>query len=165
MHSGWLLVGCLFGLVACESKHSTPPSMQAQEPPSQQPTPQRPLTAEQHRVLREAGTERPFADSYRQFKALPPGDFLCVGCGHKLFSSNTSFDSGCGWPAFYDVANAASVTTRRDTSHGMIRTEVLCGQCGGHLGHLFEGEGLPTPTDKRYCINACVLDHSPKNTQ
>jgi len=116
-------------------------------------------------VLCEAGTERPFSETYRKFKSLGEGDFHCVGCGAKLFSSSASFDSGCGWPAFFDAAAPSSITTRKDFSHGTVRTEVLCSGCGGHLGHLFEGEGFQTPTDQRYCINACVLDYVPKNTR
>lgn len=123
------------------------------------------LTPDQHHVLRESGTERPFSAAYKNFKALEQGEFHCVGCGNPLFSSSASFDSGCGWPAFYDALGASSVIQRTDMSHGMVRTEVLCAKCGGHLGHRFDGEGFPTPTDQRYCINACVLKHVPKNTR
>lgn len=115
------------------------------------------LTPEQFRVLRSAGTERPHGTVYRQFQEQGAGTYYCAGCGAELFSSRHKFDSGCGWPAFYDPAEACNVRTRKDFSLGAVRTEVLCARCGGHLGHVFEGEGFPTPTDQRYCINGVAL--------
>jgi peptide-methionine (R)-S-oxide reductase len=119
------------------------------------------LTPEQYRVLRQAGTERPFGPAYEQFKNEGVGTYVCGGCGAELFSSREKFDSHCGWPSFYDPANAKNVITRDDSSLGTKRTEVICARCGGHLGHVFTGEGFPTPTDKRYCINAVSLKFVP----
>lgn len=119
----------------------------------------RELTPEQFRVLRQAGTERPFGPAYAEFSAQGAGMYVCAGCGAELFSSREKFDSHCGWPSFYDPANAKNVVTRDDLSHGGQRTEVLCAKCGGHLGHVFKGEGFPTPTDQRYCINGVALKY------
>lgn len=119
------------------------------------------LTPEQYHVLRQAGTERAFGPAYEEFKKQGAGTYVCGGCGAELFSSKEKFDSHCGWPSFYDPANAKNVLTRDDVSFGSVRTEVLCAQCGGHLGHVFKGEGFPTPTDKRYCINGVSLKFVP----
>lgn len=121
----------------------------------------RELTPEQYRVLREAGTERAFGPAYAKFKQQGRGVYVCAGCGVKLFSSNEKFDSHCGWPSFYDPADAENVITREDRSMGVLRTEVLCANCGGHLGHVFKGEGFDTPTDQRYCINGVALKFFP----
>lgn len=121
----------------------------------------RQLTAEQYRVLRQAGTERPGGPAYAEFKADGAGVYVCAGCGAELFSSREKFDAHCGWPSFYDPANARNVVTRADHSHGAQRTEVLCAQCGGHLGHVFAGEKFNTPTDLRYCINGVALTFVP----
>ena len=119
------------------------------------------LTPEQYRVLRQAGTERAFGTVYEEFKKQGVGTYVCGGCGAELFSSKEKFDSHCGWPSFYDPANAKNVLTRDDLAHGMVRTEVICAKCDGHLGHVFKGEGFPTPTDKRYCINGVSLKFIP----
>jgi peptide-methionine (R)-S-oxide reductase len=119
------------------------------------------LTPEQYHVLREAGTERPFGAGYEEFKKQGAGTYVCGGCGAELFSAKEKFDSHCGWPSFYDPANAKNVRTRDDYLTGTKRTEVLCARCGGHLGHVFTGEGFPTPTDKRYCINGVSLKFVP----
>lgn len=119
------------------------------------------LSPEQYRILREAGTERPNGQVYKEFKSQGEGAYHCAGCGALLFSSKEKFDSGCGWPSFYDPAKAENVVTKRDTSLGMVRIEVLCAKCDGHLGHVFEGEGFDTPTDKRYCINGVGLKFVP----
>lgn len=121
----------------------------------------RELTPEQFRVLREAGTERAFGPAYAVFNQQGVGTYVCAGCGVKLFSSNEKFDSRCGWPSFYDPADAENVVTREDRSMGVVRTEVLCANCGGHLGHVFKGEGFDTPTDQRYCINGVALRFVP----
>lgn len=112
------------------------------------------LTPEQFHILREHGTERPWTSEYLDVK--DDGMFHCAACGTALFSTNTKFESGSGWPSFYEPAVAEAVEIHRDTSHGMIRTEVRCANCGGHLGHVFE-DG-PQPTGLRYCINGCALD-------
>lgn len=111
------------------------------------------LTPEQYRVLREAGTERPFTGEYWNHK--DQGLYRCAGCGAELFDSSTKFDSGCGWPSFYDSLDKERVEEREDTSFGMRRVEVLCKKCGGHLGHVFP-DG-PRPTGMRYCINSASL--------
>lgn len=121
----------------------------------------RDLTPEQYRVLREAGTERPFGRAYEEFSRQGEGVYVCAGCGARLFSSREKFDSHCGWPSFFDPADAANVVTRDDHALGMRRTEVCCARCGGHLGHVFTGEGFPTPTDQRYCINGVALTFVP----
>ena len=118
---------------------------------------QKRLSPEQYRILRQAGTERPFGEGYSQVKGQGSGTYYCAGCGEKLFSSQHKFDSHCGWPSFWDPASIDSVETRRDDSLGMVRVEVVCANCKGHLGHVFEGEGFKTPTDQRYCINGSVL--------
>lgn len=121
----------------------------------------RTLAPEQYHVLRQAGTERPFGPAYDEFKSQGAGTYVCGGCGAELFSSKEKFDSHCGWPSFYDPANAKNVMTREDRSLGGLRVEVLCSRCGGHLGHVFKGEGFPTPTDLRYCINGVSLKFIP----
>lgn len=119
------------------------------------------LTPEQYRILRKAGTEAPHGEVYKEFKKQGEGTYHCAGCGALLFSSKEKFDSGCGWPSFYDPANAQNVKTRKDVTLGMVRVEVICAKCEGHLGHVFEGEGYNTPTDQRYCINGVGLEFVP----
>lgn len=119
------------------------------------------LTPDQYRILRKAGTEAPHGKVYREFKEHGAGSYHCAGCGALLFSSKEKFDSGCGWPSFYDPAKAENVKTKVDRALGMVRVEVICNQCDGHLGHVFEGEGFDTPTDKRYCINGVGLKFVP----
>ncbi len=111
------------------------------------------LSPEQYRVLREKGTERPFSGEYDH--TFEPGTYHCAGCGAPIFESEAKYDSGCGWPAFYAPAGEDAVEEDTDVSHGMIRTEVMCASCGGHLGHVFP-DG-PQPTGQRYCINSAAL--------
>lgn len=113
------------------------------------------LSAEEYRVLRQAGTERPFTGEYTD--TTTTGAYCCRACGAELFRSDTKFASHCGWPSFYDPADSDAVELVTDHSMGMTRTEVRCARCGSHLGHVFEGEGYPTPTDQRYCINSVSL--------
>src|SRR5438045_3394479 len=109
------------------------------------------LTPEQYAVLREKGTDAPFAGSL--VNNHETGDYMCAACGTKLFDSGTKFESGSGWPSFYDPANAEAVKLVEDSSHGMQRTEVTCATCGGHLGHLFN-DAHDQPTGNRFCINS-----------
>ncbi|MEY9844939.1 peptide-methionine (R)-S-oxide reductase MsrB [Streptacidiphilus sp. MAP5-3] len=113
------------------------------------------LTPAEYAVLREAGTERPFVGEYTDTKT--EGVYSCRACGNELFTSGTKFESHCGWPSFYDPRDSSAVELIEDRTHGMARVEVRCAKCGSHLGHVFEGEGYPTPTDQRYCINSISL--------
>jgi len=116
------------------------------------------LSAEQYEVLRRKGTEGAFTGKY--YNSKEEGVYRCAGCGNPLFDSEAKFDSGTGWPSYYQPVSREAVQTEEDNSYGMIRIEVLCSRCGGHLGHVFP-DG-PQPTGQRYCINSVSLDFEPR---
>ncbi|WP_338286335.1 peptide-methionine (R)-S-oxide reductase MsrB [Luteolibacter sp. LG18] len=170
-HSRWL-AALAFPLVlgSCKAEDANKTAMETSKDAPAQPTGKvektdaewkKILTPEQYRILRQAGTERPNSEVYEQFKKQGGGTYYCAGCGAELFTSKEKFDSHCGWPSFYDPSKAKNVIARDDYSGGMVRTEVLCAKCGGHLGHVFKGEGFDTPTDQRYCINGMALKFVP----
>jgi peptide-methionine (R)-S-oxide reductase len=120
------------------------------------------LSPAEYAVLRQAGTEPPWAGQYVDTKTV--GAYECRACGAELFRSETKFDSHCGWPSFFSPRAGDRVILREDRSMAQVRTEVLCANCHSHLGHVFEGEGYPTPTDQRYCINSISLRLVPDQT-
>lgn len=113
------------------------------------------LSPQEFAVLRQADTERPFTGEYTETKT--EGAYQCRACGAEIFRSTEKFESHCGWPSFFDPADSNAVILKTDDAGGMHRVEVLCANCHSHLGHVFEGEGYPTPTDQRYCINSISM--------
>lgn len=118
------------------------------------------LSPEQYHILREAGTERAFTGKYAETK--DQGTYFCAGCGAPLFASDHKYNSGCGWPSYTAPLDEGVIDEYRDTSHGMVRTEVRCAKCDGHLGHVFP-DGPPQAGGLRYCINSASLDFEPKD--
>lgn len=149
----------LFHLPACGQNKSNLNSKKKMEFPIQKTEEEwkKSLSEEQYRVLRLKGTERAFTGKF--YKLKENGIYTCAACGNELFKSETKFDSGTGWPSYYDVI-PKSVVLETDYSHGMVRTEVMCAKCGGHLGHVFD-DG-PKPTGLRYCINSISMDFKKK---
>ena len=113
----------------------------------------------EHAILRESATERPGSGRYLEEER--PGAYHCAGCGQKLYTGSTKFHSGCGWPSFFQEAGPEALAVYRDTSHGMLRTEMRCGRCDGHLGHIFP-DAPQTPTGKRHCVNGFALVFVPE---
>ena len=164
------LLGTAFIAIACTQQSSKKQPMETSDKKPTEPTKKvvktdaewkKILTPEQYRIARQAGTERPFNETYKQYKKQGAGTYYCAACDAKLFHSKTKINANCGWPAFYDADKHENITTKVDNSHGMKRVEVLCAKCDAHLGHVFEGEGYKTPTDKRYCINGIILKFVP----
>lgn len=122
------------------------------------------LSPEQFRVLRQGGTEAPYTGEYTNTPASDVGYYECAGCKYPLYKANTKFKAHCGWPAFYEALPGA-VKIYRDESHGMIREEMRCSNCNGHLGHVFKGEGYKTPTDERHCVNSVSIKFNPQDQQ
>lgn len=149
-------LGSLFSSTPASSKMSYPDERTPQEW-------QAVLNREQFRVLREKGTEAPFAGEYD--KHYPDqGVYTCAGCNAPLYKAEHKFKSGCGWPAYFDAIPGA-VTRHTDSTFGMQRTEIVCSNCGGHLGHVFKGEGYKTPTDERHCVNSISLKFNKDDPQ
>lgn len=118
------------------------------------------LTPEEFEILRLAGTEEPYNNKYE--KHFESGMYVCAGCGHPLFASDTKYESFCGWPSFWDTIDSSAITTRADNRYGMQRTEIVCSNCGGHLGHVFN-DG-PPPTGLRYCLNSIAMNFIPADS-
>ncbi len=157
-------------LAACSAEDTKKPVMETRTEAPAEPTGKvvktdaewkKLLTAEQYHILRESGTERADGAIYKEFKHQGKGNYHCAACKALLFSSEQKFDSGCGWPSFYDPAKAENVHLKKDVTMGMTRVEVTCAKCDSHLGHVFEGEGYKTPTNQRYCINGGGLIYVP----
>ncbi|KAK5661970.1 hypothetical protein OQA88_10081 [Cercophora sp. LCS_1] len=141
---------------------SSPPKMATTYPDSRSDSEWRAvLSKEQFRILREKGTEPPGSGTFD--KHYPDaGVYTCAGCDAPLYKASHKFSSGCGWPAYFDSIPGA-VTRHEDRAFGMVRTEIVCSNCGGHLGHVFKGEGFPTSTDERHCVNSVSLKFSPED--
>ncbi|KAK3303532.1 Mss4-like protein [Chaetomium strumarium] len=156
-------LGALFGTSASASS-AKKPAMAQQYPDQRSDDEWRAvLSPEQFRILREKGTEPPGSGKYD--KHYPDsGVYTCAGCNAPLYKARHKFSSGCGWPAYFDSIPGA-VVRHEDRTFGMLRTEIVCAKCGGHLGHVFKGEGFPTPTDERHCVNSVSLNFTPEEAE
>ena len=147
-------IAAILSLASCSQKNQSttstmiPPVVKTEEEWKKE------LSPEQFRILREKGTERAFTGEFWDHHDI--GTYSCAACGQELFQSDSKFDSGCGWPSYFKAINELVVSEEKDTSYGMVRTEVMCSKCGGHLGHVFP-DGYDTPTGLRYCINSAAL--------
>lgn len=119
------------------------------------------LSPEQYYVIRQKGTDRPYTGKYDQH--WEAGTYECAACGNELFTSDTKFDAGCGWPSFYEALDKTKIIEKKDTSHGMVRTEILCARCGGHIGHVFD-DGPKDKTGLRYCVNSTSINFKSDST-
>lgn len=153
-----LILLMAFSLIACQSNsqndNAKPKSTMSEKVVKSDEEWKKTLSPEAYDVLRHKGTEMPYTGKF--YLHTEKGTYVCAGCGAELFKSDTKFDAGCGWPSFSDVIDSSKVNYIKDKTHGMIRTEITCANCGGHLGHVFD-DG-PAPTGQRYCINSVSID-------
>lgn len=156
-----IIAGVVFSLTSCAQKKETNHMKDEYQVNKSDSAWKAELKPMEYYVLREKGTERPFTGKYD--KHSEKGTYYCAACGTALFESETKFDSGCGWPSFWNPKLQDNVKIQIDKSHGMVRDEVLCSHCGGHLGHVFN-DG-PEPTGLRYCINSAALDFKPEESK
>ena len=152
-------IAVIFTISSCNAQTKNPENMNNDKNINEKVTKteeewRKELSPEQYRILREKGTEAPYSGKYNKHKAK--GTYVCAACKNVLFKSDTKFDSGCGWPAFYAAAAKDNIITKKDVSFGMERIEIMCAKCGGHLGHIFD-DG-PEPTGLRYCVNSVSIE-------
>jgi methionine-R-sulfoxide reductase len=163
-HAVIFLLSCCSILVSCQNNAQTinqkPAIMETDKVVKTEEEWKKILTPEQYNILRLKGTEAPFSGKYDQ--TFEKGTYTCAACGYELFTSDQKFDSHCGWPSFDNEIAGDRVKKVKDFSHGMIRTEILCARCGGHLGHIFD-DG-PTATGNRYCVNSVSINFIPSDT-